>query len=300
VPIGVTCPTCGSVLEAGPDPTGRPPHCANCSRPAPAHVSPAAGAGESTQPDGFRPARGSGGDDGWLGKPGGILTGPAATWLVVVCVLASAGVGILTFAALPVGAARAKPGPAAGAEPAAAADDSSPLHDLISARPDPEAPAGSDHPPGDVKWSGARTTAGLVGKYRDRVILEANSERPGTHSVRAAFDGDDETVWLSQGEGTRGGDPWVKVTFPEPVTVTRVTVRGNHDPDNHGTAVESATIALLDAAGKVIESRDLSAVGNDFLFTPPSPVGGVRGVKFTSTREEGPGRTAAVSELVVE
>ena len=59
-------------------------------------------------------------------------------------------------------------------------------------------------------------------------------------------------------------------------------------------------VELLSADGKVIQARALNAANEDFVFAPQPAARAVRAVKFTATREENPGRNAAVGEFVVE
>ena len=55
-----------------------------------------------------------------------------------------------------------------------------------------------------------------------------------------------------------GAKPWLQVTFPEDITVKRVTILGNRDPQwLLGYTILAGTIELLDAKGKRREQHEV-------------------------------------------
>jgi hypothetical protein len=113
---------------------------------------------------------------------------------------------------------------------------------------------------------------------RDRATFTASTEWqqwPASH----AFDGDTRTSWFSKAEPA-GGKPWVRVTFQNPVLVSRVVVLGNRDPSyDRGYTVRSAKIELLDANDRVIQSKELQGQGarHDFEWQ-------FRGIRASAVR----------------
>ena len=106
------------------------------------------------------------------------------------------------------------------------------------------------------------------------------------------LDGDNETSWFSDSDDSvaKGKEPWVTLTFPEDVTVTRVTIAGNRHPDYPDNySVLKGTLVLLDAAGKKIASEDQDGKGKcfDFDFKPKEAVKKVRSIKFIPVKDQG-------------
>jgi F5/8 type C domain len=125
----------------------------------------------------------------------------------------------------------------------------------------------------------------------------------GAYPVSSLFDGNMQNAWYSNsGDGaTRARQPWVMVTFPQDVTVRRVTVYGTRDPGwQSGYRVKGGRIELLTAAGEVLASADPPPAGVkcDFDYTAPKPIPRVRSVRFTVTADEG--GYDALTEMMVE
>lgn len=158
-----------------------------------------------------------------------------------------------------------------------------------------------DQPP--APKMGAVTKAGLVGRYRGRTKIDASSEWPDRKwSVDSAFDGMDHTSWFSS-EWPKGEppNPWLRVTFPENVTVTKVTVRGNREPNwQRGYTVLAGKLELLDASGTVVYSANGSGAINAPDYTFAVPKVSARAVRFTVTKAEVSLTQVAVGEMIVE
>ena len=147
----------------------------------------------------------------------------------------------------------------------------------------------------------------LIKKYRDKLELSASSTYPGWPTSHA-LDGNVQTSWFSASNDSaaKRTTPWFQVTFPEDVTVKRVTILGNRDPAwLNGYTILAGALELLDAKGKRIHYEDNEGVGNfrDFEFKPEKPVAKVRAVKFISLGDQGdqnPYGDIAIAEVLIE
>jgi hypothetical protein len=151
---------------------------------------------------------------------------------------------------------------------------------------------------------GKMNSNALVKQHRAKLTLDASSQYQGWE-VGKAFDGDDETSWFSADGDCRqaGTSPWLRVTFPEDVTVRRVTLLGNREPQwPAGYSITAGTVELLDAAGGVLAKKDLTGAGDklDFEYTPEAATARVRAVRFTATADAATGNCVAVGEMRVE
>lgn len=138
---------------------------------------------------------------------------------------------------------------------------------------------------------GEKNTNALVTKHKEKLKLSATSDWGGQWAVDNLVDGNAETSWYSKDPDTTAtgkNNPAVTLTFPEDVSIKRVTVLGNRDPQYlTGYTVSEGTVDLLDANDKVVESFELKGAGekSDFdlilkKFTT------VRAVRFTMTKSE--------------
>ena len=132
---------------------------------------------------------------------------------------------------------------------------------------------------------------GLVTKYHDKLEATASTSWAGW-APEKLIDGKPDTSWFSdRGDAAaKGTKPWVQFTFPEDVTVTRVTLLGNREPawfDDF--SVLSGVVEFLDADGKSLWVEEANGEGDrhDYEFKPKKPVKGVRSIKFTSLKDEG-------------
>lgn len=150
---------------------------------------------------------------------------------------------------------------------------------------------------------GEANTNEVVKKHKDKLAAEASTEWQG-YPIAQVYDGKPETVWYSaSGDSpTAGKAPTVTLTFPEDVTVKRVTVLGSRDPANKdGYFVVEGTIELLDRAGKSVSTHDLKAVGEQFDFDLKlDRFATVRAVRFTATKDQQRFNCVALSEIQVE
>ena len=136
---------------------------------------------------------------------------------------------------------------------------------------------------------GEKNTNALITKHKDKLELKASSEWKDW-PIGHLFDGNEETSWYSNNPDntTTDNKPAVTVTFPEDVTIKRVTILGNRDPQYlSGYTVSEGTVELLDEKGKVISKHEMKGEGakSDFdlkleKFTT------IRSVKFTMTKSE--------------
>jgi hypothetical protein len=147
----------------------------------------------------------------------------------------------------------------------------------------------------------------LVEKYRAKLAVTASSACQG-YPPEMALDGKKETSWYSAlGESAAlGKKPWLMVTFPEDVTVNRLTVLGNRDPNYPiGYSILTGLAEFLDADGKVLWKEECDAIGDkkDFEFKPKEVIKRIRAVRFTSLKDEGDQNSSqdiAVAEILIE
>ena len=119
----------------------------------------------------------------------------------------------------------------------------------------------------------------LVRKYKDKLKVTASTTYPGWPAEKV-IDGELKTSWFSATGDTvtKGTKPWVEITFPEDVTVKRVTVLGNREPAwLKGYTILAGSVELLDGDGKRLFYDDNDGIGNfrDFDFKPKKPLGKV-------------------------
>lgn len=131
----------------------------------------------------------------------------------------------------------------------------------------------------------------LVAKHKDKLKLSASSSWAG-YPVERLIDGDPDTSWFSEkgDTTTQGQSPWVEVEFPEDVTMRRVTLLGNREPNfPKGFAILSGKLEFFDKNGKLLHSVEGEGVGEtrDFDFKLKKALQGVRKVRFTALKDEG-------------
>lgn len=137
---------------------------------------------------------------------------------------------------------------------------------------------------------GEKNTNALITKHKEKLELKATSEWAGSWPVGHLFDGKDETSWYSNQPDSTLTDqkPVVTVLFPEDVTIKRVTLRGNRDPQYlNGYTVSEGTIELLDKNDKVIAKHEMKGEGEKSDFDLKlEAFQTVRGVRFTCTKSQ--------------
>jgi hypothetical protein len=147
----------------------------------------------------------------------------------------------------------------------------------------------------------------LIRKYPGKLLLSASSVWQGWPEA-LAFDDNPNSSWFSAaGDAVAcGTKPWLRVTFPEDVTVRRVTILGSRDPawpQDYG--IIAGRIELFDAAGKVVAKDENDGTGKvfDYDWRLKEPVAQVRTVRFTSLGDHGKANgydDVAVGEFQVE
>jgi hypothetical protein len=148
-----------------------------------------------------------------------------------------------------------------------------------------------DAPPSGAKEkAAAKNGNALILKHRKGLKLSASSTWPGWPPEKA-LDGDPQTSWFSNQDDSvaHGRKTWFQVSFPEDVTVRRVTVLGNREPAwLEGFTILAAGVELLDADGKRLRYEEGDGTGKfydyDFVF---KPVKGVRSVRLTALGDQG-------------
>jgi F5/8 type C domain len=148
---------------------------------------------------------------------------------------------------------------------------------------------------------------GLIKKHRDKLELSASSTYPGW-GCEKALDGDLDSSWFSNTDDSvaKGKKPWFQVKFPEDVSVSRVTVLGNREPNwLKGYTILVGGLELLDKDGKRIHYEDNEGIGNffDFDFKFDKAKGKVRTVRFKILGDQGdenPYGDIAIAELQID
>lgn len=148
---------------------------------------------------------------------------------------------------------------------------------------------------------------GLIKKYRDKLKLAASSSYPGWDCPKA-IDSCLETSWFTNNNDSvaKGTKPWFEVKFPEDVTVTRVTILGNREPNwLKGYTILAGGLELLDKDGKRIHYEDNEGIGNffDFDFKLKKPSKKVRAVRFKILGDQGdenPYGDIAIAEIQID
>ncbi|HYT90569.1 MAG TPA: discoidin domain-containing protein [Gemmataceae bacterium] len=131
----------------------------------------------------------------------------------------------------------------------------------------------------------------LVRKYPGKLLLSASSIWEGWPEA-LAFDDNPHSSWFTaKGDAVaHGTKPWIQVTFPEDVTVKRVTILGNRDPRwLKGFTILAGTIELLDAKGKRLAFHENDGTGRayDYDWKLKEPVARVRTVRFNALGDQG-------------
>lgn len=150
-------------------------------------------------------------------------------------------------------------------------------------------------------------TSALIEQYRPRLVMSASSTWSGW-PMENAIDGQVKTSWFSGEEDSaaKGKQPWIQTEFPENITVRRVTVLGNRDPEwLDGYTILAAKVELYDAKDMKLRDQASEGTGNyrDFDFRFKQPITGVRKVRFISIWDQGshnPYGDIAIAELQVE
>ncbi len=138
---------------------------------------------------------------------------------------------------------------------------------------------------------GEKNTNALVTKHKEKIAMTASSDWGGQWPVGNLIDGDEKTSWYSKDPDTTAtgkNNPVVTLTFPDDVSVKRVTVLGNRDPQYPtGYFVTEGTVELLDKDDKVVATHALKAAGdkNDFDLKLDK-FATARAVRFTMTKSE--------------
>jgi hypothetical protein len=147
----------------------------------------------------------------------------------------------------------------------------------------------------------------LLKKYRPQLKLNASSVWPGWPTGNA-FDENPQTSWFSaRGDAAAlGQKPWVEFTFPEDVTVKRVTVLGNRDPAwLKGFTILGGQLEVFDKDGKKLYSSTNDGIGpaSDFDFRMTRALSGIRIIRFTALGDQGKENgydDIAIGEIQVE
>jgi hypothetical protein len=131
----------------------------------------------------------------------------------------------------------------------------------------------------------------LVKTHKEKLKVTASTFFGG-YEPEKVLDGDVKTSWFSaSGDSVgKGKKPWLTITFPEDVTVTRVSIAGNRDPAYpKNYSVLTGTLEFLDVDGKSLWKEEQDGVGKayDFEFKPKQAVKKVRAIKFVSVKDEG-------------
>jgi hypothetical protein len=150
-------------------------------------------------------------------------------------------------------------------------------------------------------------TNALLKTHKDKVTATASTQYDQWPASKL-IDGDEETSWFSQSEDTatnKGTTPWVKVAFPADVTVKRVTILGNREPQfPKDYSVLAGKLELLDDKGKVLASKEVKAKGEKFDFDVAiGPMPNVRAIRFSITDDQGDkngSKDCALAEIQVE
>jgi hypothetical protein len=148
---------------------------------------------------------------------------------------------------------------------------------------------------------------GLLKQFCGRVTMSASTFWPGWPAEKA-IDGKLETSWFTARDDAAALDtkPWIKIAFPEAVTVKRVTVLGNREPAwLKGFTIKAGRLELLDGEGRVLWIREIVGQGScfDFDYVPEKAVAGVNCVRFEARDDEGKLNSyadVAIGEMLVE
>ncbi len=147
----------------------------------------------------------------------------------------------------------------------------------------------------------------LVAEYKEKLKISASTFWPGWPTSQA-LDGDPKTSWFSEkGDAAAlNKQPWMRVEFPDDVTIRRVTILGNREEAwLKGYTIGVGKIELYDKDGKklLVQANECGENHLDIDFPLLRPVVGVRAVRFVSLMDEGdqnPYSDIALGEFQVE
>ena len=142
--------------------------------------------------------------------------------------------------------------------------------------------------PAPVKTNNKNT---LIEKYKNQLKLKASSFWSGW-PVTSAFDGNALSSWFSaRGDSAaHRTNPWVEVTFPEDVTVKRITILGNREaPWLKGYTIVGGKIEVFDQSGKTLYKSTEDGIGpaSDYDIRPRAAITRVRTIRFTALGDQG-------------
>lgn len=158
-----------------------------------------------------------------------------------------------------------------------------------------------------VEASDLVAPSALMRAHAGKLKVTASTFWPGWGMERLV-DGNAQTSWFSaKGDAAaKGKKPWVMITFPADVDVTKVRLYGNREPSwPKGFTIHYGVVELLDAKGTVVATQKNEGKNTlaDVDFTFKSRVSNVRAVLFTSLMDDGDKTTyedIALAEIVVE
>jgi hypothetical protein len=147
----------------------------------------------------------------------------------------------------------------------------------------------------------------LIKKHKDKIEIEASSSYQGWEPEKLIDDNLD-TSWFSDSNDSaaKGTKPSITIKFPEDVTVNRVSIAGNREPDYPDNfSILSGTVEFFDADGKSLgkEERDAKGKRFDFEFKPKEALKKVRSIKFISVKDQGDQNDfgdIAIGEFLIE
>jgi len=143
----------------------------------------------------------------------------------------------------------------------------------------------------------------LMNRFRGRLIAKVSSEWAGWNGNKA-IDGNPSTSWFPTGSSTPQQGAWYNLTFPQDVTIKRLTVLGNREANWPGYGTRSMQVEFKDVNGVVLKTHTgLPVKGSDFDF-PNLNYQRVREIRITIL-EDSRGQTAfgqmtAIGEIQAE
>jgi hypothetical protein len=131
----------------------------------------------------------------------------------------------------------------------------------------------------------------LIKTHKDKLEIKASTFYQGWEPEKLIDDKLDTSWFSDSGDAAaKGTTPSITITFPEDVTVTRVSIAGNREPDFlDNYSVLTGTVEFLDADGKSLgkEEREGKGMRYDFEFKPKEAVKKVRAINFVSVKDQG-------------
>jgi hypothetical protein len=142
----------------------------------------------------------------------------------------------------------------------------------------------------------------LMNQFRGRLVAKVSSEW-AEWNANKAIDGNPSTSWFPQGSSTQQG-AWYNLTFPQDVTIKRLTVLGNRDASWPGYGTRKMKVEFKDANGTVMKTHTgPPAKGSDFDF-PNLNYQRVREIRITILEDirgqTGFGQSTAIGEIQAE